>query len=357
MKKTLTTALIIAAAGSTHAQSSVTIFGVVDATLQRAQQGGVSMNRLNGVGGNQFSRFGFRGIEDLGDGLSAGFVLDAGLNVDTGAGALTSTDNLTTTGGGGLTFNRRATVSLISKTWGELRLGRDFVPTYWNHTGFDPFGTAGAGSVNNMAQGALTRVSTVQTAVRASNSVGYVLPSLNGFYGQAMYAFSENSAATAVATRKDGKYAGVRLGYAQEGLNLAFSHGATNLNSGDVTTTSAGASYQFGIVKAMALVFRDDKDVVVTPNRSNGWMLGTQITLGPGYIPLSYSRVKDNSASGRNANQMAVGYVYNLSKRTAVYSTYSRLQNRNGAALTGGGVAGVANATWTGLDLGIRHSF
>ena len=355
MKKTLATALLIAA-GSTHAQSSVTVFGVLDVALQRAQQGGVSMHRLNGAGSNQFSRIGFRGVEDLGDGLSAGFVLEAGLNMDTGAGALTSADNLTTTGGGGMTFNRRATVSLASKTWGELRLGRDFVPTYWNHTNFDPFGTAGAGSVNTLAQGALTRVSTVQTTVRASNTLGYFLPSMHGFYGQAMYAFAENANATA-ATRKDGKYAGVRLGYAQEGLNLAVSHGVTTLNSGDVNTSSAGASYQLGIVKAMALVFRDSKDVVAAPNRSHGWLLGTQITLGPGYIPISYSHVKDNSASGRNANQMAVGYVHNLSKRTTVYSTYSRLQNRNGAALTGGGVTGVANASWTGLDLGIRHNF
>ncbi|SDP45749.1 Outer membrane protein (porin) [Rhodoferax sp. OV413] len=356
MKKKLATALTLVAAGAAHAQTSLTVFGILDVTLQRAQQGGASMHRLNGVGGHQFSRIGFRGTEDLGDGLSAGFVLDAGLNMDTGAGALTSTDNLTTTGGGGLTFNRRATVSLLSKTWGELRLGRDFVPTYWNHSAFDPFGSAGAGSVNNVAQGALTRVSTVQTAVRASNSLGYVLPGLNGFYGQAMYAFAENTAATP-ATRKDGKYAGIRLGYAQDSVSFAVSHGVTNLNSGDVTTSSAGASYQFGAVKAMALVFRDDKEVVAAPNRSHGWMLGTQINLGLGYIPISYSRVKDNSASGRSANQMAAGYVYNLSKRTAVYSTYSRLQNRNGAALTGGGVTGVANATWTGLDLGIRHSF
>lgn len=353
MKKPLALATILIASGASHAQSSVTVFGVIDLAVQHARQAGNSVTRQNGIGGNQFSRIGFRGVEDLGGGWSAGFVLDAGLNLDTGAGALTSADNLTTTGGGALTFSRRSTVSLISKTWGELRLGRDFVPTYWNLTGFDPFGSAGAGSVNNLAQGGLTRVSTVQTAVRASNSIGYVLPSLHGFYGQAMHALAEGNG----ASRQDGRYSGLRLGYARDGWNLALAHGATRLASGDVSTSNIGASYQFAGIKAMAQVFRDSKEVVAAPNRSNGWLVGAQINAGPGYIPLSYTRVSDNSASDRQAKQLAVGYVYNLSKRTALYSTYSRLQNRNGSALTGGGVPGVANATWSGLDMGMRHSF
>lgn len=356
MKNQLSLAAILLAASASHAQSSLTVFGVIDLAVQHAQQAGASVTRQNGVGGNQFSRIGFRGVEDLGGGLSASFVLDAGLNIDTGAGALTSADNLATVGGGGLTFNRRSTVSLHSQTWGELRMGRDFVPTYWNLTVFDPFGTAGAGSVNNLAQGALTRVSTVQTAVRASNSIGYVLPSLQGFYGQAMHAVAENTGSTS-EVRQNGRYSGLRVGFARDGLNVAMSHGLTHLNTGDVSTTNVGGSYQFGGVKGMAQLFRDRKELVAAPNRSNGWMLGAQINAGPGYVPVSYTRVKDNSVTGRHANQIAVGYVYNLSKRTALYSTYSRLQNSNGAALTGGGVAGVANAAWTAWDIGVRHSF
>lgn len=55
--------------------------------------------------------------------------------------------------------------------------------------------------------------------------------------------------------------------------------------------------------------FRDDKGVVAAPNRSNGWMLGAQVSAGPGYAPVSYTKVKDNSATGRRADQLAVGYV------------------------------------------------
>lgn len=353
MKKTFIATVLCTTAGLAAAQSSVTIFGVIDTTLQRASQGGVSVSRINGNGGNQFSRFGLRGTEDLGDGLSAGFVLDAGLNIDTGAGAATSPDNVTSVNSGGLTFNRRATVSLISRNWGEVRLGRDFVPTYWNLTTFDPFGTAGAGAVTNLAQSALTQVSKVQTALRASNSIGYFLPTMGGFYGQAMLALDEKPS----GTPHDGRYYGLRVGYTQGPFNAALSYGNTTLSSGNVTTSNLGASYQWGGTKLMAQLFNDRKDTASAPNRSNGWMLGTQITVGAGYIPVSYTRVKDNSSSGRNANQIAVGYVHNLSKRTAVYTTYSRLQNRDGAALTGGGVPGVANAAWSGLDIGVRHSF
>jgi predicted porin len=357
MKNPMLAATLLTLSTGAMAQSSVTIFGVLDTTLQRASQGGASVNRLLGAGGNQFSRLGFRGIEDLGGGLSAGFVLDAGINVDTGAGGAGSANNQTVVPAGGIAFNRRSTVSLISRTWGEIRLGRDFVPTYWNLTTFDPFGTAGAGSANNMAQSALTRVATVQTAIRASNSVGYFLPAMGGFYGQAMYAMGENASNAPGGTADDGRYAAMRLGYASGALNLAISHGKTTLASGDVETANAGASFDFGAAKVMAQYFRDSKERVAAPNRSHGWLIGAQVPVHSGYIPVSYSTSKDNSAAGSSARQMAAGYVHNLSKRTAVYGTLSVIKNKNGAALTGGGVPGVANTSWRGYDIGIRHAF
>ncbi len=354
--RTLLAALTSTLAIPALAQSSVTIFGVVDASYQHASQGGASVNRVNGSGGNQISRLGFRGIEDLGGGLSASFVLDMGLNIDTGTGGLTSTNNQAASGSG-ITFNRRSTVSLISKTLGELRVGRDFTPTYWNLTAFDPFGTAGAGSAASIIQSNLSKVSTVQTALRASNSVGYFLPQSKGVYGQLMYAMGENPSDAPNGTRKDGNYAGLRIGYAEGNLHVALAHGRTSLASGDVTTTNAGASYAFGPVKPMVQIFQDRKDNVATPNRSSGFLVGAQFTVGAGYIPVSYSQIHDNAAIERKAKLLAIGYVYNLSKRTAVYTTFSRIGNSGGASVSGGGVAGVANATWRGADIGIRHSF
>lgn len=359
--KTLLSAVALSATAvpglPAFAQSSLTVFGVIDATVQHASQGGASVNRLNGSGGNQISRLGFRGVEDLGGGLSAGFVLDMGLNVDTGTGGVTSANNQTAAASSGLAFNRRSTVSLSSTRWGEMRLGRDFTPTYWNLTLFDPFGTAGAGSAANIIQGSLSKVSTVQTALRASNSVGYFLPSMSGFYGQLMYAMGENGSGAPNGTSKDGNYTGLRVGYAAGPLNVAIAHGRTSLASGDVSTTNAGLAYDFKVARPMLQLFQDRKDGVAAPSRSSGFLVGAQFPAGPGYIPVSYSRIGDNAAVERKATQLAIGYVYNLSRRTAVYTTFSRIGNAGGAALSGGGVPGVANAAWRGTDIGIRHTF
>ena len=203
MKKSLIALAVLAASGAAMAQSSVTLFGVVDATV-RYVDGGTNGNiwSLTNSGYNS-SRLGFRGTEDLGGGLSASFWLEAGVNNDNGTGSATSTNNTVAgsasanTGTQGLTFNRRSTVSLAG-TWGEVRLGRDFVPYFLNTTIFDPFGTNGVGGVSNftlVGLGLLTGNSLNSTAagVRASNSIGYFMPNLGGFYGQAMIAMGENN--------------------------------------------------------------------------------------------------------------------------------------------------------------------
>jgi predicted porin len=358
MKKILLACILISSGTGAIAQSSVTLFGIVDATLQYASQNDVHVTRLNGNGGLQSSRIGFRGIEDLGGGLSAGFHLEAGVNVDSGAGAGTTTDNQTPPdalgGNQGVLFNRRATVSLLGG-WGELRLGRDNVPAYQNIFTYDPFGASGAGSILNIAQGGLTRSSTIQTALRASNSIGYFLPSgLAGFYGQAMYALGENASNAAGGTKNDGNYAGLRIGYAAGPFSVGVAYGKTSLASGDVSVADVGGVFDFGFAKAMAQYFRDSKD---GSSDSEGWMIGGQINLGSGYFPIAYSTVKDKDATNRTAKQLAAGYVYNMSKRTALYGTLSYIKNEDGANLSGGGVPGVANEPWRAVDLGIRHSF
>ena len=128
MKKSLIALAVLAASGAAMAQSSVTLFGVVDATYAYGSGSASNKSQLTNSGYNS-SRLGFRGVEDLGGGMTASFWLEAGVNNDNGSGANTNTNNQATgaTGGGGLTFNRRSTVSL-SGGFGEVRLGRDFTP-------------------------------------------------------------------------------------------------------------------------------------------------------------------------------------------------------------------------------------
>ena len=359
----LCTSALLAAAPAC-AQSSLTIFGVIDANFQRASQGGVSVSRMLGTGSNASSRLGFRGTEDLGGGMSASFWLESSLNIDDGKGVATNANNqaapaapATPAGQQGLTFDRRSTVSINHSVLGELRLGRDYTPSFWNLTTFDPFGTVGSGGSRQISQntnfgniGGRTSV-----AVRASNSIGYFLPKLGGFYGQYMHAFGENLSNAANAN--DGKYDGVRVGYSNAQVNIAIAHGRVRLAAGDVTASNVGASWTFGSGKAVAQWFTDDSKAA-NAFRTKGYLLGGSLTVGVGEIPFTYTVSKEESPAGRRAAQLAAGYVHNLSKRTAVYTNVARIKNSNGSAVSGnGGVPGAANKDWRGFDLGIRHTF
>jgi len=361
MKKSLVALAALAVVGAASAQSSVTLFGGVDTGLSRYSLGGVSKTLVT-TSGLYSSRLGFKGTEDLGGGMAASFHLEAALQNDTGASPQTGTNNQGgVTGGGGLTFSRRSTMSL-SGGFGEVRLGRDYTPTFWNYTIFDAFGTLGAAAGSNITLGTNT---SGNTAARASNSIGYLYNSANpagntGFYGQAMYALGEN--ASTAANAGDGKYWGVRAGFAQGPFNVAVSTGKeTNLAAGNFTNTSIGGSYDIGMANLMLLVSRLNSGVA--GSKMSSFEIGAQIQAGGGYIPVSYSAVKKNDAIGSASNQFGLGYVHNLSKRTALYATYSRLNNKTGALtsfLGGNGSSGglaAATGSGNGYDFGVKHTF
>ncbi|WP_454914179.1 porin [Variovorax gossypii] len=421
MKKSLVALAALAVAGVASAQSSVTLFGVVDASISGysstardlkptvfpnafgipvyLNQGSVkTSSRQLANSGYNASRLGFRGTEDLGGGLAASFWLEAPISNDDGQQGIA-------------TFARRSTVSL-SGGFGEIRLGRDYTPTFWNDTVFDPFGTLGVGtnliSTANTSfggfgtpaasTGAFTNVGT-SNYVRASNTIGYFLPpNLGGFYGQVMYGMSEKTkydngiyTPTTANAARQGRYVGGRFGYANGPLDVALAYGSStvgdNYYAGTTTkinTLNLGASYDFGPVKLFGEVSqaKNKIDYEVTPflgGRNDidlkGYLIGVTVPVGAGLIRASYSAVKYdlnqpfnpfvlNNNADPKANKLALGYVHNLSKRTALYATVARISNKNGAGLTVGGPGFYQNAagtftpkTSTGYDFGIRHAF
>ena len=423
MNKSLAALATLAASGTALAQSSVTLFGVVDAGVSYYQTtskfvGVPGAPVLNFVGTGDLkqsqwaltsgnynnSRLGFRGTEDLGGGLAASFWLESPMTNDDGVV-------------GASTFGRRSTVSL-SGDFGELRLGRDYTPTFWNDGIFDPFGVNGVGTnlIATMSVGPRTVSATGvdrglfsnANYIRASNSVGYILPpNLGGFYGQVMYAFNEQikydpgltTPATPLNKSRTGRYAGGRFGYAKGGLDVAASYGESvtgdNYFLGETTkvkTANLGASYDFGIVKLFGEVARVKNvfDYVNPPLigtgdfKGDGYLLGATVPIGPGLIRAAWSHVKLNYTSAPTvaaalippdpkADKFALGYVYNLSRRTALYATAAYIKNKNGAAFNANstfviGTPGFTNTflttgqgyqakNATGYDFGIRHAF
>ena len=387
MKKSLVALAALALAGIASAQSSVTLFGVLDAgvsyndTKSNLANGG-SIKRsqwTQSTSGYNSSRLGFRGTEDLGGGLAASFWLEAGLGNDTGAAG----------GGGTQLFNRRSTVSL-SGAFGEVRIGRDYTSTFWNDTVFDPFGTNGVGS--NVIFGAhLAPTATTPATptspyadsnyVRASNTVAYFLPTnLGGFYGQVQYGLAEQVKTTGTNVSTAGRYVGGRFGYANGPLDVALAYGESTTNdlitsNNKVKTANLGASYDFGVVKAFTELsqFKLASGIATTiidNSKVNGLLIGATAPIGAGLIRASFStaRVSLPGADPR-ADKFALGYVHNLSKRTALYATYAHVNNKNfGAnvpgisANAGTGSSPLSYGAGTpsssnGYDFGIRHAF
>jgi predicted porin len=373
MKLSLISAAVLATvAGSANAQSSVTLFGIVDASLTIGRGSGAgSADRTQLTSGSyNTSRIGFRGVEDLGGDVSASFWLEAGLSADTGLGSSSSTNNQASgttaapAGTQGLTFSRRSTVSL-SGGWGELRLGRDYNPQFWNLTVFDPFGSVGVGlslahinayGANPVgAGGPYARGGGVNgLGVRSSNAVSYFLPrNLGGFYGQAQYFLGEN-AQNGAATEDDGTGFGLRVGYAAGPANVAMGYQDTEFAAGDVRTFNIGGSWDFGMAKAMALYNRDR----VPGRRDTAWSLGAMVPVGPGEVRVAYSQLtSDIGVAEPKARKISLGYVHNFSKRTAVYTTIARVRNSGGQSIALGGSTTAVDSSSTGFDLGIRHSF
>jgi predicted porin len=317
----------------------VTLFGVADTAITSTKTGAAKSTALTTSGQNS-SRLGFRGEEDLGGGMKAGFWMEAGVNTDSGAGAGTNTNNqaagqisgTTTVGSQGLTFNRRMTASLMGG-FGEVRVGRDYTPHFWNHTVYDPFGTNGSGaSVANATANASSNI----TGVRASNSVGYFSPDFSGFKVQVQTYMGE----TVSPAAKAGDGSSIRATYTAGPLSLAAASGKTTTGAGtDRKATNFGASYDLGVAKVMAL---GSTDKITGSADIETYLVGATAPLGAGMFKIAFSNAKQGTAV--DTDKTAIGYVYSLSKRTSIYTTYA-----NTKPLTGDKT--------TGFDLGVSHAF
>lgn len=342
--------LFALAASSTFAQSSVTLYGVVDVALTRGS-GSVSSVTALSSSGLSSSQFGMRGTEDLGSGLKASFALEAGVNADNGSGQGTNTNNQASgfTGGGGFTFNRQSWLSLAGG-WGQLRVGRDYTPQFRVIDLYSPFGTLGAGTPQTL----MSPIGGIPTYVRASNSIAYLYNTNgwggSGLWGSVMHYLGENGSGT---NSRDGTGTGAIIGYSQGPFSMAAAVSKTNYATGSTKQNNIGASWDAGVVTVMAHYAHDSIGAV----DGRGFSIGGLAPVGPGMIRVAYSQYRMNSAGDPRSRQFAVGYVHNLSKRTALYATFANVRNSGGAAQAINGGATAPNDSSRGYDVGIRHSF
>ena len=357
MKKSLLAlAALTAFAGAASAQSSVTLFGVVDVSARYTEYDDKGQYQL-ATDGNASSRLGFRGVEDLGGGLKAGFWLEGSLSADTGTMPLASING--GSGNSAAIFQRRATVSLMGG-WGEIRLGRDYTTHFWNTTVYDPFGTNGVGSANTFAMLGAANAN-VSTAVRSNNAISYFTPNLGGFSAQLQYAFGEQVSGGV----KTNNFMGFRLGYAAGPISVHGAYGKTEgaTDAVDHKAMNFGGSFDMGFLKASLMVAQEKngaglKTIAIEP--------GIMVPVGAGVIRASFARHDQKGGTAawndNDWDKIAVGYLHNLSKRTTVYATYARIANDGTQTKTVannglGGVTASPGGNSSGIEFGVRHAF
>lgn len=356
MKKSLIALAVLAASGAAMAQSSVTLFGIVDAGVSYVDNAdGNSSNYGMHNSGNATSRLGLRGTEDLGGGLKAGFWLEGAVLNDVG---------------GGFDFRRESTVRL-SGNFGEVRLGRETTPTFRAGLKYDLFGATGIGKNQGFSDWAGAGINDADT-IRADNMLSYSSPNFSGFTANISYAFDEKKQAVA-GSNKIGRYVGGNVGYENGPLSVTAAYGSQKTVvagfTGDRDEMSIGAAYNFGVAKVTGLAqqikYKADTSGVAT-QKYNNYLLGVSAPVGGvGEVKAQYA-LYDQKANDAKAHQLSLGYVHNLSKRTAVYGTVAYLKNKEGSfmALDAKGVSNTvglkdsgAARNQTGVQVGIRHAF
>lgn len=343
MKKSLIALAVLASSGAAMAQSSVTLFGIVDEAVTFVN-GHDNWNGLQS-GGNATSRIGFRGVEDLGGGLKAQFWLEAGILADSGSGQSGGA------AGSGLEFKRRSTVSLLGN-FGEVRLGRSTTAAYDAVSRYDNFGTVGIGGSQQSAE-----------LIRVSNMLSYYTPDFSGFKAGLNYGFGE-----VAGENRASRYLGGSVTYDNGPLSLGLGYdrlNRANVLGEDMTRLGLGGSYNFGVVKlASSYTTTTYKPVTGLKDKNRGLYVGLSAPVGAnGEAKISYNRYENKFDGVKlKADQIALGYVHNLSKRTAVYGTYAYMKNKNNDGDNLGLTLGTSatlkdNGSQHGVQVGIRHAF
>jgi predicted porin len=356
-------------AGPVVAQSSVTIYGVVDAYGQ-VLDGAARQGRLQS-GGLAGSRLGFRGSEDLGGGLRAFFVLESGFNVDDGS-----------IGQGGTFWGRQAFVGLNSR-YGQLSFGRQYSSLYTATADYSIFSSSPAGPSTALIGGFGNGYEPVRGAsntatppaagatgnggpARINNSLRYATPAWYGLSASALYGAGEVAGST-----EDSRVFDLGLRYTAGGLDVLVSYlddkatGAAAAPLTNAATATLAATYSWQPLRLAAgyLQFNDKRG---TNQDGKGYWIGADYSLGDHLLKAQYVENKPEFGADNKSMAFGVGWVYSMSKRSALYSSLTRFDNDPQAGSGGLGrfnssiptaVSLSGDSNITEFVFGMRHSF
>ncbi|ODP32634.1 porin [Pandoraea sp. ISTKB] len=383
---------LLALPASVGAQSNVTLYGTIDSGFVHANHtaGASGPESFSGITSNIIggSRWGLRGTESLGNGLSALFQIESGFNAVNGS-----------MGNGGLAFGRKAIVGLKGAEWGEVTIGRQYDPVVNLVQGLTADGVFGGffatpGDVDNYDNGA-----------RINNSIRYATPNFGGLQFEGMYA-TGNVAGKEGAGRSYGLAGAYSNGPIALAAGYFFADGGSNrgvftgnpdwpyrewtssagslfnspINAGFRTASKVriarvGAKYAvgpaiLGVSLSNAQYASDSLSLFTgtakfdTVNAFATYALTPAINTGIGY---SYTRMRSDGTIGAHYNQFNAGVTYALSKRTSTYVIGGYQQAVGKTLNQGRAVEATASVGSYGLDagartqlllgMGLKHSF
>lgn len=361
MKRNLlaTAAVLALATSAAQAQSSVTLYGLLDAAVEHLDNVGASgdsVTRMNTLAGSFASRWGLRGSEDLGSGLKAIFTLESGFGVDSGVPQQ-----------GGRLFGRQAFVGL-SGGWGTVALGRQYSSLFYVQIKTDPFlaSAYGPGSFGDL----------YLAGPRLDNSISY-LGKFGGFTAHAIYSLGRDnngSATPACPGEVAGNEQSCRawsVGGIYEGANNGWGLGGwyeaheTVAAVGSIDRYSANGYFMLGKAKLMANYLRtkNDSNTPLVPRDNTLWSVGASYPLSDQWtVEGAYYGYKDR-VGDEDADMIAARVNYNFSKRTTAYVYVGHMMNDGSSAKSVSigtvpvTVAPVAGENQTGLTVGLIHRF
>ena len=338
MKKTLLALAAVAASSAAFAQSTVTVYGVADVSLESVK-GDDTLSRVSSDN-LASSRFGLKGTEDLGGGLKANFVLESAIKVDTGAN-----------GGGTTRFFDRAAWVGVAGGFGELRLGRQDTSigllagnsSILGAQAYDDLKISGAFSGN--------------TYRRTDNAITYILPKfVDGLSAQVQY--STQASGTEVAD-KIGSHYGLNVQYAADGFSAGLGYiQAKKSTSDDDTGLLAYVGYDFGVAKLTGYLEQDKTDGMAEKRQVLGARVDVPVSKDI-KLQASVAQVKNQEMTANNednATIISLKGVYALSKRTSVYALCTNVKNGDDVKLNVGQTV-ADGKTARGFAIGVSHKF
>lgn len=361
-KKIIALAVAAVASGAAFAQSNVTIYGNIDmGYMHRTGSNGPitskqAQNDLQSIASESY--IGFKGVEDLGNGLKAIFDVAYLLAPDTNGGLSKSAHQYVGLTGG---FGTAVAGDLDGLRYGIY--GR-----------YDPFGNYSVGNFQQM---------TIQYD-RAQNAVAYISPTFAGFNAIVAYATNTQGREGSMYTRNSPTVNGNSGDDRLWSLNVNYNNGPLSVALDYETTTNvsattnnrlyvatAGASYDFGVAKVGVILDKQHGQVnslISNVNNRNNYLLGVTVPVtSKASVLASYGFVKDknDNVSDADGRKASLGARYALSKRTTLYADYTHIHNDSNA---NGGAGWQVNPMGnsrisqgglgvSGFDVGIKHSF